>query len=242
MLPYGLLTIALTLIFVGVDQPRTVQAGQLTSVVSAHSYSAPTPQPCGKQLGLAGYSVTLADVPQAAAALTAAMKLHAGDLTPEFAPASASARTPQAAATAHALGLDRMQLVNTASLAGLSTDEVIARLRALPDVVTAEPVWLQSHDPKYLSCSYKLQDNATDVALAATARQALVVRGVSVSTLDDAGTMEFVSERQIGGRTLMQVAFVRRPIGAPSAAYVVFLDPSSHAVLAAEQTNWYHWA
>jgi hypothetical protein len=115
-------------------------------------------------------------------------------------------------------------------------------LRAQANVVTAEPVWLQSRDPKYLSCSYKLQDNAADMALASTARQALIAQGVSANALDDAGTMEFVSERQIGDRILLQVAFVRRAVGKPSVAYAVLLDPTSHAVLAAQQANWYSWS
>lgn len=99
-----LLTIALTVVFTGIDQLRIVLAnsamdiGLLDSLLPdssgpaslAHAYSAPSPQPCGAQLGAAGYSVTLTDTPQASAPFRQALGLQASDLVPEFTSISGS--------------------------------------------------------------------------------------------------------------------------------------------------------
>src|SRR5580765_4891906 len=89
--PYILLTVVLTLVFIGIDRIYAVQASQMTTTGSPHAYSAPKPQPCGTQLGAAGYSATLADKPGASNALQQALGLKAADLVPEFESISGSA-------------------------------------------------------------------------------------------------------------------------------------------------------
>lgn len=180
-------------------------------------------------------------MPDAAQAMRASLNLSANDETAEFLPLTASSPALQADTVAQALGLDRMHMVSARALGPLDGPAILAKLTHASGVSAAEPIWLQSTDKKYLACDYKLKDNATDQALAATARQALIAHGVSASILDDAGTMEFVSLRHFNGRLLLQVAFVQRPVGGPSVAYVALLDPGTHAVLALAQANWYLW-
>jgi hypothetical protein len=123
----------------------------------------------------------------------------------------------------------------------MSQSALVAKLQSTPGVAAAEPIWLQSNDKRYLSCDYKLQDSSADQVLVAIANKALVTAGASPAMLSDAGTIEFVSLRHFNGKQLLQVAFVDRPIDSPSVAYVALLDPSTHAVLATAQANWYLW-
>ena len=253
--PYVLLTIALTVVFTGIDQLRIVLAnsamdiGLLDSLLPdssgpaslAHAYSAPSPQPCGAQLGAAGYSVTLTDTPQASAPFRQALGLQASDLVPEFTSVAGSAIAFQSDASAHALGLDRMYVVNPTHFARVAPQAVIGQLQGEPDVAAAEQVWLQSSDPKYLTCRYKLEGNAAAQSVAALARSALITHGVSAAQLDDAGTAQFVSERHFNGQLLLQVAFVRRPVGKPSVVYVAILSLDGKQVLAVARANWYSW-
>lgn len=190
---------------------------------------------------MVGYSLTLSTQANAAQIAESALGLGTGDVAPEFSPLTSRSLALSADSAARSLALDRQELVRTSMLHAASQSALIAKLGSAPDVVAAEPVWVQSSDKRYLSCDYKLRDNTTDQALAAIARKALIAAGVSASALDDAGTMEFVSLRHFNGRLLIQVAFVRRPVGGPSAAYVSVLDPGTHAVLANVQANWYLW-
>ena len=253
--PYVLLTIALTVVFTGVDQLRmalansSVDIGLLDRFLPdssgpanlPHAYSAPSPQPCGAQLGAAGYSVTLADTPQASATFRQAVGLQASDLVPEFTSIYGDATALQSDADARALGLDRMYVVNPTHFAGKAPQSVIGQLQGEPDVVAAEQVWLQSSDPKYLTCGYTLEGNAAAQSVAALARSTLIADGVSAAQLDDAGTAQFVSERHFNGRLLLQVAFVRRPVGEPSVVYVAILSLNGGQVLAVARANWYSW-
>lgn len=242
--PYVLLTIALTVVFTGIDQIRMALANSSAGNTPAdlpHAYSAPTSPPCGAQLGAAGYSVTLADKPQAHATFQQAMGLQAADLVPEFTSISGSATALQADASAHALGLDRMYVVNPTHFAGAEPQAVIDKLKGQPDVAAAEQIWLQTRDPKYLNCDYKLQGNSAAQSVAALARSALISHGVSAAQLDDAGTAQFVSERHFNGQLLLQVAFVRRPVGQPSVVYVAVLSLDGKTVLAVARANWYSW-
>lgn len=168
--------------------------------------------------------------------------MQAADLVPEFESISGSATALQADANAHTLGLDRMYIVNGQRFVSQAPDAVMAKLRGQPNVVAAEQAWLQSRDPKYLSCDYKLRDNAAAQSVATLARSALIAHGVSAAQLDDAGTMEFVSERHFNGQLLLQVAFVRRPVGGTPATYVAVLSPDGKRVLAVARANWYAWA
>ena len=240
-----LLTIALTAVFTGIDQVRMAlansSAGNSSPANLPHAYSAPSPQPCGAQLGAAGYSVTLADAPQARATFQQAIGLQTSDLVPEFTSISGSATAFQSDASAHALGLDRMYIVNPGYFAGTAQQAVINKLQGEPDVVAAEQIWLQSSDPKYLSCDYKLQGAAAAQSVAALARSALIAQGVSATQLDDAGTAQFVSERHFNGQLLLQVANVRRPVGEPSVVYVAILSLDGKTVLAVARANWYSW-
>jgi hypothetical protein len=251
-----LLTIALTVVFTGIDQLRIVLAnsamdiGLLDSLLPdsggpanlAHAYSAPSPQPCGAQLGAAGYSVTLTDTPQASAPFRQALGLQASDLVPEFTSISGSVAALQNDASAVMLGLDRMYVVNPSHFAGTAQQAVIEKLQGEPDVASAEPVWLQTSDPKYLTCGYNLEGNATAQSVAALARSALIAHGVSAARLDDAGTAQFVSERHFNGQLLLQVAFVRRPVGEPSVVYVAILSLDGKQALAVARANWYSWS
>lgn len=196
---------------------------------------------CGEQLGFAGYAVTLTTASNAAQAMRTSLNLSTSDEAAEFLPLTASSPALQADTAAQAVGLDRMHIVSARALGQLDRPAILAKLTHASGVSAAEPIWLQSTDQKYLACDYKLKDNATDQALAATARQALITHGVSAGTLDDAGTMEFVSLRHFNGRLLLQVAFVQRPVNAPSMAYVALLDPGTHAMQALAQANWYLW-
>lgn len=240
-LPFVLLTAFLTTAFVVVDRWDIPATSSLASASAGSRLGVVNAPQCGSQLGYVGYSVTLNAVPGAPATLRSSLALGTNDLAPEFLPLSSAAPALQADPAAQALGLDRMQLVHGGSLTGLSVSGVLSKLKDAPNVASAEPVWLQSSDPKYLSCDYKLRDNAQAEAIAATASQALISRGVSSAFLDDAGTMEFVSVRHINGQPLIQVAFVQRPLKAPSVAYAVLLNPNTRTVLAAVQANWYLW-
>lgn len=240
--PYVFITVVLTLIFTGIDRIRMAQASVSTDSNPSHAFSAPPPQPCGTQLGAAGYSVTLADKPQADIAFQKALGLQSTDLVPEFQSISGSATALQADANAHALGLDRMYVVNTSHLTSMTPQATLDKLQGQPNVMAAEQVWLQSSDRKYLSCDYKLHDNSAAQSVAGLARAALIAHGVSAALLDDAGTMEFVSERHFNGQSLIQVAFVRRPVGESPAAYVALLSPDGKQVLAVALANWYTWS
>lgn len=235
-----MLTAVLTTGFVAFDRWNTGATSQATAPGGSRFGVVNAPR-CGSQLGYVGYSVALKTVPDAAATLRSSLALGTSDLASEFLPLTSAAPALPADPAAEALGLDRMQLVHGGSLAGLGVSSVLSKLKGAPNVATAEPVWLQSSDPKYLSCDYKLRDNAQAQAIAATASQALISRGVSAAFLSDAGTMEFVSVRHINGQALVQVAFVQRPINAPSVAYAVLLNPNTRTVLAAAQANWYLW-
>ena len=169
------------------------------------------------------------------------MGLQAADLVPEFTSISGSATALQADASAHALGLDRMYVVNPTHFAGAEPQAVIDKLKGQPDVAAAEQIWLQTRDPKYLNCDYKLQGNSAAQSVAALARSALISHGVSAAQLDDAGTAQFVSERHFNGQLLLQVAFVRRPVGQPSVVYVAVLSLDGKTVLAVARANWYSW-
>jgi hypothetical protein len=242
--PYVLLTIALTVVFTGIDQVRMALANSSVGIGPANlpqAFSAPTAPPCGAQLGAAGYSVTLTDTPQASATFQQAVGLQASDLVPEFASISGSATALQNDPSAHALGLDRMYVVNPTHFAGTAPQAVIGKLQGEPDVAAAEQVWLQSRDPKYLTCDYKLRGNAAAQSVAALARSALIAHGVGAAQLDDAGTAQFVSERHFNGQLLLQVAFVRRPVGEPSVVYVAILSLDGKQVLAVARANWYSW-
>lgn len=220
---------------------RTAQAGQLMASGSPHTYSAPPSQPCGTQLGAAGYSITVATTPQASASLQKALGLQASDLVPEFQSISGSTTALQANATAHSFGLDRMYIVNSGRFALQAPDAVVSKLQGQQNVVAAEQVWLQSRDPKYLSCDYRLRDNTAAQSVATLARDALIANGVSASQLNDAGTAEFVSERHFNGQLLIQVAFIRRPVGGAPSTYVAILSPDGKKVLAVARANWYAW-
>lgn len=239
--PYVLLTIVLTLVFTGIDLLRMAQANASGDSYLPHAYSAPPSQPCGAQLGAAGYSVTLADKPQASSTFRQAMGLQSADLVPEFTSISGSAAALQNDASAHALGLDRMYVVNPSHFAKTAPQAVIGKLQGQPNVTVAEQVWLQSRDPKYLSCDYKLQGNTAAQSVAAMARSVLIAHGVRAAQLNDAGTMEFVSERHFNGQLLLQVAFVRRPVGGTPVAYIAVLSADGKQVLAVARANWYSW-
>lgn len=170
-----------------------------------------------------------------------ALNLSASDVAAEFLPVTNNASPLQIDSVAHAAGLDAAELVHGGNLEEHSLNDVMTILRGTPNVATAEPVWLQSSEHKYLSCDYKLNDNPNAQALAVTARSALLAHGVSAEVLDDSGTMEFVSVRHFAGRPLLQVAFVHRPIGSPSQAYVAFLDPGNRHVISVARANWYLW-
>jgi hypothetical protein len=170
-----------------------------------------------------------------------ALGLTTGDLAPEFLPLISASPALAVSLTDRALALDRMRIVNVGAVGASSQSAVVGKLQGAPGVSFAEPIWLQSTDKRYLACDYKLHDNATDQALAAVARQVLLAKGVSAATLDDTATMEFVSLRHFNGRQLLQVAFVRRPVGQPSVVYVAVMDPGTGAVLVTVQANWYLW-
>ncbi len=238
-LPHVVLTVVLTAAFLGLEQAFTTAAGPIGWLLP-HPYAAPPAPACGSQLGYAGYSVTL-KTGSTAQGFEAAASLPATDVVPEFQPISSAAPSLQADTSAQSLDLAQMQVVNTSAFAGQSSNAIVSHLRALPNVAAAEPIWLQSADKRYLSCDYKLRDNAAAQAVAARVRTALIARGISASVLDDAGTTQFVSQRHVNGRTLLQVAFVRRPVNAPSAIYVALLDPSTQTVLAVARANWYNW-
>lgn len=242
-LPFVVLTAALTLGFasIAVANPAPVApTTQTEHQANLHPYGGVKPSPCGAQLGFAGFSATL-KLGAAAASLQTSLALNSGDIAAEFAPLTASAPALTADSAAKAVGLERMQLVHSDQFIGSSRSAVIAKLQHQPSVEAGEEVWLQSSDKRYLSCHYKLADNATDQTLAGKARQALITGGISASMLDDAGTMEFVSLRHFDGQLRLQTAFVRRPVGQPSVAYVAVMNPGTETVLATAQANWYRW-
>jgi hypothetical protein len=197
---------------------------------------------CGDQLGIAGFGITLSTMPNAAQVAQAALGLSPNDIASEFLPLTSTSPALDADPAAQALALGRMRIVNVAAMGPMSQSALLAKLQSASGVVASEPIWLQSTDKRYLACGYRLQDNSTDQALAAIARQALVTAGIGAATLDDTATMEFVSLRHFNRRQLLQVAFVRRPIDGPSVAYVALLDPVTRAVLATVQANWYRQA
>ncbi|MFI5274597.1 MAG: hypothetical protein ACHQ4H_16315 [Ktedonobacterales bacterium] len=143
-----LLTVVLTLVFTGIDRVRVAQASHLDNASGSHSLSAPPPQPCGAQLGAAGYSVTLAATSQATASFQKALGIQSTDLAPEFQSISGGGSALQANASAHALGLDRMFIVNSSRFTALTPDAAVGKLQGQPNVQAAEQVWLQSRDPK----------------------------------------------------------------------------------------------
>lgn len=53
--------------------------------------------------------------------------------------------------------------------------------------------------------------------------------------------MEFVSFRHFETGKVLQVAFVSRPYGGTTAAFVALLDPINDNVLVVAQANWYIW-
>ncbi|MBF6591668.1 MAG: hypothetical protein IVW57_14240 [Ktedonobacterales bacterium] len=240
LLPYMLLVVVLAGGLIALDRAHTATSASLAPQ-DAQSRGVINAKPCGTQLGFAGYSVALSTAPNAARTLRTSLGLASSDLAPEFLPLTSAAPALPADPAARQWGLDRMQVVRAQSLGQLSTGAVVAKLQSAAGVGAVEPIWLQSSDKRYLSCDYKLKDNPTDQALAATARQALITRGVSAASLDDAGTMEYVSLRHFAGRELLQVAFVRRPVGAPSVAYVVLLGIDTPTVLATARADWYRW-
>lgn len=246
MLALGAAVIALALALGGCGHglsaaasPATSRSPGAESTRDPSSRGAINPTVCGAQLGFAGYSVTLTADANAAQNMAASLNLGPNDQAVEFLPLTSAAPSLSPDAGAHALALDRMRGVHAQVLGPLDQNAVIAKLQTATDVSAAGPIWLQSSDKRYLACDYKLKDNTTDQALAAVADKALSARGISAATLDDAATMEFVSVRHFNGRLLLQVAFVRRPVGQPNVAYVAILNPGTRAVLAVAQANRY---
>lgn len=205
----------------------------------ARTFSAPPPAPCGTELAMAGYSVTLSDTSAAAHAFAGSPLLTSSTILPEFVPVTDHAQPIQMDAATHALGLDEMRVVGASKFAGQTPDTIVTRLAGQPGVIHAEKILLQSTDKRYLSCDYKLRDNTRAQGVAARARQALISHGVSAALLDDAGTAEFVSLRILGGRMQLQVAFVRRPVDGTSVSYVAFEDPGTRDVTCVARANWY---
>src|SRR5579884_2582826 len=235
---YVAVTATLTTGLVALDRMHAESSPTpITSSTSAPStdpslFSAGNVPPCGSQLGFAGVSVTLRDTGPSVAAVRASLGLADNDMTSEFIPLTDQASVVWTAPAAPSFAFDRVRLVRTSGFAVRGSDAAVAKLQTSPGVATAEPVWLQSSDRKYLSCDYKLRDNQAAQAVAQVARQALIAHGVSSATLDDTGTMEFVSVRHFNGQEVLQVAFVRRPVGAPSVAYVALLNRSGSKALA----------
>jgi hypothetical protein len=237
--PYALLTVLLAASLIVLDHYLAAQtpAPLLASSQQSGDHSAgPVPQ-CGSQLAIAGYSVTLTTAANSASTAQADL----GTMAPEFLPLTSSSAALATNAATHSLGLDRMLMVQTTALGQMSQSALLAKLRSAPGVAAAEPIWLQSSDKRYLSCDYKLSDNTSDQMLTAIASKALISAGANSAVIRDSATIEFVSLREINGRQLLQVAFVRRVVGTPSVVYVAFLDPSTRAVLATAQANWYIW-
>lgn len=235
------LSALLLLASTGCDTGKADQATPTGSPVNPGSRGAINVAPCGAELGFAGYSVTLTTDPDAPQKMAASLDLGADDYAPEFLRLTSTGPQLSADAQAQALALDRMQAINIGAFARLDQAAILAKLGQATDVTAAEPIWVQSTEKRYLSCDGKLRDNATDQALAALAREALIVRGISTSTLDDPGTEELVSLRHFNGKQMLQVAFVRRPVGEPSAAYVAVLDPGTNVVRTVVRANWYLW-
>ena len=115
------------------------------------------------QLAPADDSVTLSPTTGAQNTFDAATGIQASDSGPEFAPVTDTAPALAADASASALGLDRMRVVNLHALGSQALQSPVDYLRSRPGVADAEPVWLQSSDPKYLSCNYKVSDGAAAV-------------------------------------------------------------------------------
>lgn len=238
--PYAVLIAVLAGGLIGFDRLLGSSSAS-TSGQSGLSRSVIQPPICGAQLGRAGYSITPSTAANARQTAQAVLGLGANDIAAEFMPLTSTSPALQSDPAARAMALDRMQVVRGSAFGRMSQGALVAKLQSAAGVAAAEPIWLQSSDKRYLSCDYKLADNTTDQALAASARQALIAHGISGALLEDAGTMEFVSLRHFDGRQLLQVAFVRRPVGQPSAAYVAVMNPGSQAVLAVAQANWYVW-
>lgn len=205
---------------------------------SSHGFGLGTPTPCGVQLATVGYSVTLANS-QTAPGAFAASERGVGVSMLEFQPVTSTASPLYSDPIAHALGLDRMLVVNEADLTGQSASDALARLASRPGVAHVEQIFLQSSDSRYLSCEYKLQDNRSAQVVASSAEQAFIARGISASLLNDAGTMEFISERSFDNRSLLQVAFVRRPVVGQDFTYVALLDKATLRVVTLVRANWY---
>jgi hypothetical protein len=247
--PYALLTVVLAAGLIALDRYLASQTLE-TSAGSAQQYgdhsAAPLP-PCGAdQLAIAGYSITLTTAINAVHTAQVHLGLGSTDMANEFLPLTSSSPALAANSATQALGLDRMWMVNTAAFGQMSQSALLAELQSTPAVAGAEPIWLQSSDKRYLSCDYKLKGSSADQVLVAIASTALISAGASATTIDDPGTMEFVSLRHFNGRQLLQVAFVHRSFAAPSVVgpsvvYVALLDPSTRAVLATAQANWYLW-
>jgi hypothetical protein len=242
ILPYALLTAVLAGGLIGLDRMSAAQSGSTASSDRSFGQRGINQLPaCGSQLGIVGYDVTLSTASDAEETAQTALGLKSSDIASEFLPLTNAAPGLASDPAAASLALDRAREVHTVALGPMNQGQILAKLQGAAGVSAAEPIYLQSTDKAYLACDYKLNDNATDQALAATARQALVTQGISAATLDDAATMEFVSIRHFSGRTVLQVAFVRRPVGSPSMSYVVLLDMGTRALLATAQADWYRW-
>lgn len=202
---------------------------------------------CGTPLAMAGYSVT-ATTSFGSAATIGTTQLHA-----EFSPLGNEASLDQAT------GMGKMYLVHDQTLSSGSWQTAVQHLNSLAGVSYAAPIWLQSSDPQYFSCDYKLKGNAKAQLLARKARSQLIVHGVSAALLDDPSTMLFVAVRQFGGKLLLQVAFVNlppqlqpaplkgsaaaiAPVTTPKTpqAFVALLDPSSLSVVTVAKANWFN--
>lgn len=246
---FMVVTAALTAGFVAIDRLHTVSSSPSAPPLTVSpvpplnplSLGVRNPPQCGSQLGFADYSVTLRDTDPSATAFRTALGLDANDVDAEFMPLSGQASVMATDPAGQSLTLDRVRLVRMSVFTSMGSDAVVSKLQAAPEVATVEPVWLQSSDRRYLSCDYKLRDNVAAQAAAQVARQALVEHGVNSATLDDPGTMEYVSVRHFSGQAVLQVAFVRRPVGGPSVAYVALLTRSGSKVLAVARANWYQW-
>jgi hypothetical protein len=182
----------------------------------SRSYSAGDVPTCGSQLGVIGFSVETA-------------KGYAGEGKPEFTNLAASHFNP---------GVD----LSTSRFVAVGSEgqgQAVARLNAQPHVIRVDTVTALSSDRKYLSCDYKLRDNAVDQQLASTAESALIAAGADAKVLSNDGTMEFVSIRGFGLKQFLQVAFVSLPVDGPHISYAVLFDKSTLAIVWAGQTNWY---
>ena len=152
-----------------------------------------------------------------------------------------------------------MYIAHDQTLPHQSINGDVQQLSRLPNVTFAEPIYLQSSDPKYLSCFYRLQDNPQAQAVAQKARDALVQQGVSAAFLDAPGTVEYISLRHFGGKSMLQVAFVSLPAEMtpaplagstpeptaqapqqPKGVYVAIMDPTSLTVIDEAKANWYN--